>query len=167
MAKTLIAQPLTRNAFEPYGDVIEKAGSASFLINEGRCMRHHALATTEVSGEGAQTIISIFAGTPYKLPHRVGLVERHPLGSQAFFPLGDRSWLVIACSDDDGVPRDPRAFLAGPDQGVNLKRGVWHGVLTPLEAASDFLVVDRGGPGDNLEEYRLESDEVFFVDVQA
>ena len=161
--KTLIAKLITKEAFAPFGDVIEKSGSKSFLINNGNCRRHHALAQADVAGEGAEVIISIFEGTHYALPHVVDLVERHPLGSQAFYPLGSRDWLVIVCSDQNGTPMDPQAFLASAEQGINLKRGVWHGVLTPLDEPSDFLVVDRGGGGDNLEEVHLQEGQKFQV----
>ncbi|MGO6903908.1 ureidoglycolate lyase, partial [Rhizobium ruizarguesonis] len=48
-------------------------------------------------------------------------------------------------------------FLARGDQGVNYRRNVWHHPLMALEQASDFLVVDRDGPGNNLEEYFFET----------
>ncbi|MEP1210025.1 MAG: ureidoglycolate lyase [Rhizobiaceae bacterium] len=153
MSKHLSARPLTKAEFARFGEVIEKQGAESFLINNGNCRRHHALATADITGDGGKVGVSIFSGQPYDLPLQLSLVERHPLGSQAFYPLGDRNWLVIVCSDDHGTPVEPQVFLAGADQGVNLKRGVWHGVLTPLETASDFLVVDRVGEGDNLEEF--------------
>jgi ureidoglycolate lyase len=157
MIKTLKAQPLTKTAFARFGQVIEKSGSRSFLINQGKCRRHHAVAVADIAEEGGQVAISIFSGQPYELPHKLSLVERHPLGSQAFYPLGNHDWLVIVCDDADGIPSEPLAFLASPDQGVSLDRGVWHGVLTPLTEASDFLVVDRVGDGDNLEEYNFSS----------
>lgn len=163
--KTIEATALTADAFQAYGSVIDKHGSESFLINKGNCRRHHALASVDVVGEGASVIISMFSGTPYALPHVVDLVERHPLGSQAFYPLGNDPWLVIVCDDDAGKPVSPKCFLASASQGVNLKRGVWHGVLTPLIQPCDFLVVDRGGAGDNLEEYDLSASEQFAVNV--
>ncbi|NKB54179.1 MAG: ureidoglycolate lyase [Rhizobiaceae bacterium] len=153
MSTNLTARPLTKAEFTPYGQVIEKSGSESFLINNGNCRRHHALAEADIVEEGGKVGINIFAGQPYELPLDLGMVERHPLGSQAFYPLGDKNWLVIVCRDDNGTPVDPQVFLAGPDQGINLNRGVWHGVLTPLEVAGDFLVVDRVGEGNNLEEH--------------
>ena len=161
--KTLVATPLTKEAFAPFGEVIEKAGSESFLINDGNCRRHHALAQADVSSKGDEVVISIFEGTPYALPHKVELVERHPLGSQAFYPLGSKDWLVIVCSDDEEMPVEPKAFLASAEQGINLKRGVWHGVLTPLYEPSDFLVVDRRGQGENLDEFHLREDQQFQV----
>ena len=158
--KTIPIEPLTKEAFAPYGQVIEKAGAEKITINRGNCIRHHALATAEVAGDDASVIINIFAGQPYTLPHTLEMVERHPLGSQAFYPLGSGEWLVIVCHDNAGAPIEPRAFRASPDQGVNLKRNQWHGVLTPLNGASneasDFLVVDYCGPGDNLEEYYFD-----------
>ncbi len=157
------AEPLTHGAFAPYGEVIEKPGAEQITINQGMCIRHHGLATADVTGEGGEVIINIFSGQPYQTPLVVGLVERHPLGSQAFYPLGDGDWLVIVCDDDVGVPVRPRAFLATGDQGVNLKRNQWHGVLTPLNSVSDFLVVDRGGPGNNLEEFEFPKDTGFIV----
>ena len=165
MSDLLIAQPLTKEVFAPYGEVIEKLGSENFLINNGNCTRHHALATAEISGEGGQVGVSIFSGQPYALPLTLRMVERHPLGSQAFYPLGANPWLVIACEDKDGVPVRPSAFLASADQGINLRRGIWHGVLTPLYDASDFLVVDRVGEGNNLEEFHF--DQPFTVGLPA
>lgn len=157
MIETVVAQKLTAQAFAPFGTVIQKDGSESFLINNGNCRRHHALAEADISGEGGAVIISIFSGQPYKLPLQVSMVERHPLGSQAFYPLGSEDWLVIVCKDHGGQPVDPRAFLATAKQGVNLKRNLWHGVLTPLHAPSDFLVMDRGGEGENLQEHHFET----------
>ena len=155
MTSTLKAHPLTKTGFARFGQVIEKRGSESFLINNGKCRRHHDLALVDIAEPEGRVGISIFSGQPYALPHHLDLVERHPLGSQAFYPLGNNDWLVIVCDDEDGRPGEPLAFVAGPDQGINLNRGVWHGVLTPLIEASDFLVIDRVGAGDNLEEYHL------------
>ena len=161
----LTALPLTAQAFAKYGQVIEKPGAESFLINNGQCRRHHALAQAEITGADAHVGISIFAGQPYALPHLLDMVERHTLGSQAFYPLGRQNWLVIVCDDDRGEPVNPQAFFASANQGINLNRGVWHGVLTPLVEPSDFLVVDRIGDGDNLQEYHFQNP--FHVSVET
>lgn len=146
-------EPLTREAFAPYGQVIEMPGDEQIAINRGKCIRHHALATVDLAGSEPEAVISIFAGQPYALPHTLDMVERHPLGSQAFYPLADCTWLMIVCDDDNGTPVSPRAFHPSPGQGVNLNRNQWHGVLTPIGQPADFLVVDRTGPGKNLEEH--------------
>lgn len=152
----IVASPLTRETFAPFGEVIETEGAESFSINEGMCRRFHDLARVEAAGPEARVLVNIFRGRPYDLPLRLAMVERHPLGSQAFFPLAGRPYLVIVCpADAEGAPGVPAAFLASGHQGVNYPRGRWHAVLTPIGAGQDFLVVDRGGAGDNLEEFRF------------
>ena len=150
--RTITAQPLTAEAFSPFGEIIKLGAGDEISINRGKCIRHHALATADVDGDVG---LSIFAGQPYALPHVVDLVERHPLGSQAFYPLGQHDWLVGVCADADGKPIDPQAFLATASQGANIARNTWHGVLTPLVDPSNFLVMVRVSDGPNLEEFDL------------
>jgi ureidoglycolate lyase len=153
VSRTLVAEPLTAAAFLPFGDVIEAAG-ASFPINGGMCDRFHDLARMEFA-EGGRAGISLGYGRPYPLPLAFTLVERHPLGSQAFVPMTADPFLVVVAPDEAGLPGRPRAFLTRPGQGVNYLRNVWHGVLTPLGRPAPFLIVDRiDGEGSNLEEYR-------------
>jgi ureidoglycolate lyase len=125
--------------------VLEAAGEFR-LINAGLCRRHDDRARLDITG---RTGISIFDAEPRKLPYSFDLIERHPEGSQAFIPMTSSPFLVIV---SDGPDATPRAFLTDGRQAINLRRGTWHGVLTPL-APGLFTVVDRIGPG-NLEEYR-------------
>ncbi len=155
--QTIKIEPLTAAAFASFGQVIQTEGAHHYPINGGMTERFHDLARIELAGEGARPLISIFRGRPCDLPLTLSLVERHPLGSQAFFPLSSHPFLVIVAGDENGVPVGLRAFRTGPSQGVNIGMNVWHGVLTPLEAEADFLVVDRGGEGSNLEEHRFDS----------
>ncbi|MFC3071764.1 ureidoglycolate lyase [Shinella pollutisoli] len=159
--RTVDIRPLTRDAFAPFGDVIEREGAASFPINAGRCIRYHDLARIETAGEKARPMISLLRGEPYALPLTLTMVERHPLGSQAFIPLSPNPFLVVVAEETAAGPGLPIAFRTAPGQGVNIARNVWHGILTPLDAVSDFVVVDRGGEGVNLEEYFY--DEPFLV----
>jgi len=154
MTREIVIEPLTSEAFAPFGDVIAAAGMASFQINYGMCDRFHDRARTEVIGDEARIGISVGRGRPYALPLALSLVERHPLGSQAFVPMTDDPFLVVVAPDEDGIPGRPRAFLTDGRQGVNYLRNVWHGVLTPLGRTTDFVIVDRIGPGSNLEEHR-------------
>lgn len=149
----LAAVPLTREAFAPFGDVIETEGAEHFTINAGNCTRFHDLATVETAGENARTLINLFRGTPYDFPLSLKMVERHPLGSQAFIPLSARPFLVVVAPDAGGKAGDPIAFFTAPGQGVNYGRDTWHAVLTPIGENQDFVVVDRGGDGNNLEEF--------------
>lgn len=153
MSQALPVQPLTAEAFSPFGEVIEADPSTVRLINGGTTERFHALFSPEIAGEGAQVIVNIFRGQPRAFPYAVGMMERHPLGSQSFSPLSGRPFLVVVSPDEGGRPGRPQVFLARPDQGVNYRRNVWHHPLIAVRSVSDFLVVDRDGPGNNLEEY--------------
>ncbi len=153
MSRTITAIPLTRASFEPYGDVIETVGAHHYPINDGKCVRYHDLAKVEVAGPNARVLVSIFRGTPYAFPLQLAMVERHPFGSQAFMPLSPRPFLVVVCADTGEGPGEPVVFVTAPGQGVNYPRNRWHAVLTPIGAPQDFLVVDRGGDGANLEEH--------------
>lgn len=154
---TIVAEPLTREAFAPFGQVIELDGAHHYPINGGMAERYHDLAKIELGGPDPRPLLSIFRGKPYTLPLTLKLVERHPLGSQAFYPLSPRPFLVVAALDERGAPAAPRAFLTGPGQGVNIAMNTWHGVLTPLDEPADFLIVDRGGGGNNLEEFMFDA----------
>lgn len=151
MTQTIPTEPLTAEAFAPFGDVLDATGDFR-PINDGLCKRHHDRARLDF-GSGAAGI-SIFDAQPRVLPYDFDLVERHPEGSQAFLPMTPNPFLVIVAPDEGGRPGAPRAFLTAPGQGINLLRGVWHGVLAPLAAPGLFAVVDRIGDGPNLEEYR-------------
>ena len=153
MSRTIVARPLTARAFAPFGEVIERRPEPDQIINAGLCGRHHDLARLDFADGRAG--ISLFDARPRALPHRVDLLERHPLGSQAFVPMTEHPFLVVVAPDEGGAPGRPLAFLTSPGQGVNLRRGTWHGVLTPLHAPGLFAVVDRIGDGPNLEEHPL------------
>lgn len=145
-------EPLSRQAFAPFGDVVETDGAQHYTINQGFAERFNDLANVDV-GDG-ETCVSIFEARARALPMSLVLMERHPLGSQMFFPLQGHSWIVIVC----GNPREAasyRAFRANGRQGVNYARGCWHHPLIALDEASRFLIVDRKGPGNNLEEAPL------------
>jgi len=146
---------LTAEAFAPYGDVIEASDRVQIMpINYGQTTRFHDLARIDVTDEGGRAITSIFRGKPLE-PPILKIVERHPLGSQAFVPLSGRTYLVAVAPAGDFDPAKLTVFRAAAGQGVNYAKGTWHHFLLPLEAESDFLVIDREGPGQNLDELEL------------
>lgn len=152
--ETLHIEPLTAEAFAPFGDLIELRDAPTKLINQGMCGRHHDLARLDFSG--GQAGISLFDAKARALPYRLELVERHPLGSQAFLPLDGVPFLVCVARDAGGEPGELRAFLTAPGQGINLLRNTWHGVLAPIGAPGRYAVVDRIGPEPNLQEHWFE-----------
>ncbi len=149
-------EPLTKEAFLAFGDVIEiRPDGDSHPINSGTTTRFHNLGTVVANGEDARPIISMARATPFTLPLSLEMVERHPFGSQAFIPVKPTRFLVVVAPDEDGRPGSPKAFLAGPGQGINYFVNTWHGVLTALDGETDFIIIDREGAGENLEEFRF------------
>lgn len=155
MTRDIKVEPLTPDAFAPFGDVLDASGSPDKMINAGLCGRHHDLAALDFGPDG-RAGISIFNAQARSLPYTLNLLERHPEGSQAFIPMTGAPFLVIVAPDDSGSPGTPRAFLTAPYQGINLHRGVWHGVLTPLAEPGLFAVVDRIGNSANLDEIVID-----------
>ncbi|OLO09408.1 ureidoglycolate hydrolase [Salinicola sp. MH3R3-1] len=148
----LTARPLTAEAFAPFGDVIDARTSAAFPINNGRTQRHHDLARVEILDAPSRALISVFVSQPVSLPLEIELLERHPLGSQAFMPLHEERFIVVVAPPGDEIdPMRVCAFVTDGRQGVNYRAGTWHAIHSVLEHEGEFLVVDRGG-SDNLDE---------------
>jgi ureidoglycolate lyase len=153
----LSVEPLTREAFRPFGEVIGTEGARHFPINDGTAERYHDLARLDLTAEGGRPILSLFRAQPRGLPMHVSIIERHSLGSQAFMPLSPRPYLVVVAPAGEAPSvKELRAFAATKGEGVNYAAGVWHSPLLALEAESDFLVVDRGGPDDDCETLTLD-----------
>ena len=155
-------EPLTRDAFKPFGDVIETDNAAHFSINAGTVERYHDLAHVDVGSDNdSRALISIATITSLtSLPTKVLLVERHPLGSQAFIPMSETPMFVVVAEPGESVaPNQLRAFVSNGRQGINYRPGVWHMPLIALEVGLRFLVIDRGGAGENC-------DKCYFDDVE-
>lgn len=151
IGKTLIACKLTREDFAPFGDVIEARGVEHFAINAGTSERFNDLADIDVQENSGRVLVNIFRAQPQSLPISIKALERHPLSSQAFVPLRPLPFLlVVAPPGDDLDIATLRVFITDGHQGINFRRGVWHHPLISTEEA-DFLVIDRGGPGDNCD----------------
>ena len=152
--RELSPEPLTAEAYAPFGRVIEAGATAVKLdINEGHAVRYDALAEVDVADGGGRPVISLFRARPLG-EFVLKTFERHPLGSQSFVPLNGRPYLVAVAPPGAFEPAAVRLFRAEGQQGVHYRKGTWHHFLLVLEE-SDFLVVDRMGPGDNCEEVKL------------
>lgn len=155
MTTTIRISRLTQDTFAPFGDVLDCSGAPDKIINQGLCGRYHDRAALDFSDGRAG--ISLFKAEPRTLPLRLEMVERHPNGSQAFIPMSQHGFLVVVAPDSDGSPGTPMAFRTEPGQAINLHKGTWHGVLTPLTEPGLFAVVDRIGEGENLQEHWFET----------
>lgn len=155
--REMTPEPLTADAFAPFGNVIEASHAAVKLdINQGHAVRYDRLADID-AGEGGTPVVSLFRARPLtELVLRV--FERHPLGTQTFVPLSARPFLVAVAPAGAFEPAAIRLFRAEGRQGVHYLRGVWHHFLLVLDDC-DFLVIDRAGPGGNCEEVELGSSD--------
>jgi ureidoglycolate lyase len=163
--KPLSVEPLSKSAFAPFGDVIEFDGAETRSINEGFATRFHDLARIEPGAEG-RAILSLFKAVQRPFPITIGMLERHPLGSQAFYPLSRDDWLVVV-AEGSAAPdlATLRCFKASGEQGVNYAAGTWHFPVLILVPSQSFLVVDRAGPGANLEEFAFPDGASRTIDV--
>ncbi|WP_417586988.1 ureidoglycolate lyase [Pararhodobacter oceanensis] len=160
MTRTLITEPITADAFAPFGDLLDASGAPDKLINQGMCGRYHDRAALDFGPEtmpAGRAGISIFNAEPRAFPYVLELVERHPEGSQAFVPMHQNPFMVIVALDQGGTPGTPRAFLTNGAQAINFHRNIWHGVLTPLSGPGLFAVIDRIGDTANLQEHWFDT----------
>jgi ureidoglycolate lyase len=152
---------LTAERFAPFGNVVEAVPSAHAPMNELRFERFDNLVDIDVDNrQNGRAGVSIArCRTPTRLPYRIEMVERHPLGSQAFIPLQRFVFIVVVGPAGESIDADDlQAFITNGRQGINYHRGVWHMPLIALEAGHDFLVIDRVGEGANC-------DQVFLSDT--
>lgn len=150
-------QALTTENFKAFGDVVSSAGSDFFYINDRHTERYHALA--EVQSD-TKVGISIFKNIKAsQFPIKISMLERHPLGSQAFIGMHGQQFVVVVAENlDQDKPNleTMKAFITDGTQGVNYHAGTWHHSLITLEAPSEFIVIDRIGEGKNCDVYQLE-----------
>ena len=157
--RLLQVQPLSVEAFKPFGDVIQATDTAKhFSINQGYAERYDRLALVDANDLGGQAGINIFRAKARPMPIELSVLEKHPLGSQAFMPMSGHAYLVVvAPGGDEPLMDQAQCFLASATQGVNYAKGTWHHPLLALHDG-DFLVVDRSGAkGDmNCVEFSLQ-----------
>jgi ureidoglycolate lyase len=166
MTIVLRPRPLTRAAFAAFGQVIDTDGVTGLPINAGRADRFSDLAAIDVADGEGRPAISVFRSRPTPLPAAIRLVERHPWSSQAFMPLDRQPFLIVVATGENPSAGGLRAFVTRPGQGVSYARRVWHHPLLVIADEQDFLVVDRIGPGSNLEEHYF-SQEVVLISCET
>lgn len=158
MTMTLKAEPLTRERFSPYGEVIETSRDTADAMNAARFQRFDDLCTVDLINEGQVAVSIARCRTPTSLPLRLDMVERHPLGSQAFIPLSPCKMVVVVAPPAESVDVSAlRAFVSNGRQGINYHRGTWHMPLIAFDAGQEFLIIDRGGEESNCEQHTLDT----------
>ncbi|GAA5236962.1 ureidoglycolate lyase [Verticiella sediminum] len=156
MIELLHPEPLTADAFLPFGEVIETEGRPFHYINQQQVQRYDDLAEVDVLAQDGRAGISLAHAQPYCLPLRVQVLERHPLSSQAFIPLAGARFVVVVAPVGERVEGHAlRAFVTNGQQGVNYRRGVWHHVLLAVDQPATFVMIDRLGAGPNCDRIEL------------
>ncbi|HVJ54005.1 MAG TPA: ureidoglycolate lyase [Aliidongia sp.] len=152
---TLVSQALTPARFAPFGQMIDERAVEPLAINDGATLRFDDLARIEI--ESGRPRVSLFRNpAAITLPYRLPLLECHPLGSQAFIPRTNAPFLIVVAEPGPAPALDRlAAFLTDGHQGVNYRPGTWHLPLASLVPA-EFIVIDRGGPGENCRIFRLD-----------
>ena len=157
MTISLRPLPLTAERFAPFGDVIETRASHRAAMNAARFDRFDDLCTIDIAAGGRVAVSIARCRVATSLPYRIDMIERHPLGSQAFIPLRPGKLVVVVAPPEESVDAtELRAFVTNGRQGVNYHRGTWHMPLIAFEAGQEFLIIDRAADGANCDEHSLE-----------
>ena len=153
-------KPINKENFKKFGDMITTTDIKPIEINEGYAKRFDGIANLDTSKDNGETTISIFSALKRSFPMKIDMMEKHPLGSQAFIPMKQTTFLVLVAPEGNKPDLNKiEAFIVPPEIGVNYNPGIWH---FPLIATEDmnFLVVDRKGSGDNLVIENIEKEEI-------
>ncbi len=139
---TIVAAPLTQAAFARFGSVIEAGGDAA-VVNQGRGRRFDLALDLTADPRAHHLVSALYSIEASSLPFILGVIERHPLSPQLFFPNRAGRFLVCAFgAQADGEPDldAAHAFIGNSAQGIAYRAGVWHGPLVALGAPGDFLM---------------------------
>ena len=160
MEKIIKPIKITRLNFAAYGDLISSNDIKPMDINDGYAKRFDNLAYVNTSQDEGETIVSIFSALKRTFPIKIDMMEKHPLGSQAFIPMKETTFLsFVAPRGESPAISKIKSFIIPPKMGINYKPGIWHFPLISTED-TDFLVIDRKGSGENLIIHKFDKEEV-------
>ena len=160
MSRTITPKSITKENFSKFGDLITTKDIDPITINDGYAKRFDNIAKLDTSKENGKTTISIFSALKRTFPMKVNMMESHPLGSQAFIPMKETTFLCFVAPSEKKLDLSKiESFIIPPGLGINYKPGTWHFPLISTEDMN-FLVVDRKGSGDNLKIQKLDSEDI-------
>lgn len=163
MTITLKTQALTKQGFAPFGEVIESAQTAADAMNSARFERFDDLCKVDLANDGEVAVSIARCRMPTSLPLQLEMLERHPLGSQAFIPLSPcKMVIVVAPAAERPDINQLQAFETDGQQGFNYRKGTWHMPLIAFEENQEFLIIDRGGQEANCDIQQLK--EIVFLE---
>ena len=151
---------ITRKNFTEFGDLISSESINPIDINAGYAKRFDNLANINTLKDGGKTIVSIFSALKRNFPMKIDMMEKHPLGSQAFIPMKETTFLCFVAPSGESPEIDKiQSFIIPPKTGINYKPGIWHFPLISTED-TDFLVIDRKGNSENLVIHKFDKEKV-------
>ena len=160
MEKIIKPVKISRSNFSSYGDLISTDDINPMNINEGYAKRFDNLVNLNTSKDSGKTIVSIFSALKRTFPMKIHMMEKHPLGTQAFIPIKETTFLALVAPSGESPEIDKiQSFIIPPKMGINYKTGIWHFPLISTENIN-FLVIDRKGSGDNLIIHKFEKEKI-------
>ena len=151
---------ITRKNFQKFGDLISVKKKNSIKINDGYAKRFDNLCRINTSSKKGKTIMSIFSAKKRKFPMNIKMMEKHPLGSQAFVPMNETTFLVfVAPKGKRPNTKKIESFIVPKQTGINYKPGIWHFPLISSKNMN-FLVIDRKGIGNNLVIHNFKNEKI-------
>ena len=160
MEKIIKPIKISKSDFSAYGDLISTDDINPMDINAGYAKRFDDLANVDTSIDGGKTIVSIFSALKRTFPMKIDMMEKHPLGSQAFMPMKETTFLsFVAPPGEFPEISKIQSFIIPAKTGINYKPGIWHFPLISTED-TDFLVIDRKGSGKNLIIHKFEKEKI-------
>ena len=160
MEKIVKPIDISRANFAAFGDLISTNDIDPIDINAGYAKRFDNLANLNTLKDGGKTIVSIFSALKRTFPMTINMMEKHPLGSQAFIPMKETTFLCFVAPPGESPEMNKiESFIIPPKTGINYKPGVWHFPLISTED-TNFLVIDRKGKGENLIIHKFEKEKI-------
>ena len=153
-------KPITKENFKKFGDMITTTDIKPIEINNGNAKRYDGIVKLDTKKDNGESTICIFSALKRSFPMKVDMMEKHPLGSQAFIPMKETIFLSFVAPEGNKPDLTKvEAFIIPKGIGVNYNPGVWHFPLISTENMN-FLVIDRKGEGDNLIIHDLQKENV-------
>ena len=128
----LKVEEMTREAFAPFGILIDSRGSVEIDLGQGK----HALT----------------GATSERRDFRFDFMARHKLTMQVFSPLASSQSIIAVAPPSDGDAPEAekvRAFFVNGRLPYAYHKGTWHTPPFPVGEWASYLVVDRSGTLDD------------------
>ena len=149
--RRLTAQSISREAFAPFGWLIDAPDTTGIAINGGSSQRIDGLTELALDAQGGEPCLAIFKAVARDPAGPWTELERHCLGTQTFIPLNGVPYVVlVALGNAKPDASTLQAFTVSGHQGITLRAGTWHHGLLAL-SDGDFVVLERSADSVDCE----------------